>query len=360
MKSPARAALGLAALALSVAALVGLADRTPTAAPAGDPVANVTVVRLRAGSLERRLTLPGTVRAYQEATLYAKVGGYLKAIHVDRGDLVFRGQLVAEVEIPEVLVERERATAEFEVAETERKRLREAREKAPDLVTPQAVDAAEGHYAVARANLKRIETLLGYARLTAPFSGVVTRRWVDPGAFVPSATSSSAAKTSGVVTVMDLMRVRIEVAVPESEVPSVRNGLPVEVSAAELPGRSFPGSVTRIAYALDEATRTMATEIDIPNPDRALRPGMYVSVQLAVGRRGESLLLPAQALVTDKEGSYVFTAREGRARKVPVKTGLDDGITVEVLQGLSPESLVVVSGKQALVDGQAVRAVEAR
>jgi membrane fusion protein (multidrug efflux system) len=359
MKSSARAPLGLAVLGLSVGALIGLAAPPPPAGP-GDPVASVTVVRPRAGSLARRLTLPGTVRAYQEATLYSKVGGYLKAIHVDRGDLVLRGQLLAEVEVPELLAERERATAEFEAAEIERKRLREARDKAPDLVTPQALDAAEGHSAVARANLKRIETLLGYARLTAPFSGVVTRRWVDPGAFVPAATSSSAAKTSGVVTVMDLMRVRIEVAVPESEVPFVRKGLPVDVSVAEWPGRTFTGSVTRIAYALDEATRTMATEIDIPNPDRALRPGMYVRVQLAMERRGEGLLLPAEALVTDKEGSYVFTAREGLAHKVPVKTGLDDGITIEVLQGLSHQSLVVVSGKHALVDGQAVRAVEAR
>lgn len=352
------AVLGLAILAASEATLAAAA--MPTAGPAAESVASVTVVRPRTGSLDRRLTLPGAVRAYQEATLYAKVGGYLKAIYVDRGDLVRRGQLLAEIEVPEVLAELERARAEVEVAEGERKRLKEARDRAPDLVTPQAVDVAEGHYAVARANLKRIQTLLGYARLTAPFSGVVTRRWVDPGAFVPAATSSSAAKTSGVLTLMDLMRVRIDVAIPESEVPFVRKGLPVEVSVAELPGRSFAGSVARIAYALDDATRTMATEIDITNPDRALRPGMYVRVQLAVDRRGESLLVPAQALVTDKEGSYVFTVREGRAHKVPVKTGLDDGITIEVLQGLTPQFPVVVSGRQGLVDGQAVRAVETR
>jgi membrane fusion protein, multidrug efflux system len=349
------AASGLAALALAAAAAA-----TPAAAPASEPVAGVTVVHPRSGFLERRLALVGSVRAEQEATLYSKVGGYLKAIYVDRGDLVRRGQLLAEVEVPELLAERERAQAEVEVAEAEHKRLAEARDTAPDLVTPQAVDAAEGRRAVARANLKRIQTLLGYARLTAPFAGMVTKRWVDVGAFVPAATSSSAAKTSAVLTLMDLGRVRIDAAVPESEVPSVRKGLPAEVSAAELPGRSFPGSVTRIAYALDDATRTMAIEIELPNADHALRPGMYVQVQLAVERKAEALLLPAQALVAEKQGSFVFAVVDGRARKVAVKTGHDDGVAVEVLAGLTPQSAVVVSGKQGLVDGQAVRAVEAR
>ena len=159
---------------------------------------------------------------------------------------------------------------------------------------------------------------------------------------------------------MDIGRVRIDVDVPESEVPSVGKGLTAEVIASELPGRSFRGSVTRIAYALDEATRTMAIEIELPNADHALRPGMYVQVQLVVERKAEALLLPAQALVTEKEGSYVFAVVDGRARKVAVKTGHDDGVTVEVLAGLIPQSAVVVSGKQGLVDGQAVRAVEAR
>ncbi|PYQ16555.1 MAG: hypothetical protein DMF80_04525 [Acidobacteria bacterium] len=349
---------GLAVLAVGAAAIFAAAPRA--AGPAPEPIASVMVTRPRSGSLERRLTLPGSVRAYQEATLYSKVGGYLKAIYVDRGDPVRRGQLLAEVEVPELVAELERVQAEVEVAETEHRRLAEARDKAPDLVTPQAVDAAEGRRAVAGANLKRIQTLLGYARLTAPFSGIVTQRWVDVGAFVPAATSSSAAKTSGVLILMDLGRVRIDAAVPESDVPSVRKGLPVEVSAAELPGRSFPGSVTRIAYALDDATRTMAIEIEMPNADRALRPGMYVRVQLAVERKGKALLLPAQALVTEKEGSFVFAVVDGRARKVAVKTGHDDGVTVEVLAGLAPESTVVVSGKQGLADGQAVRVVEAR
>jgi len=348
------AAWGLAVL------VVGASPDARAAGPAPEPAASVMVARPRSGSLVRRLTLPGSVRAYQEATLYSKVGGYLKSIYVDRGDVVRRGQLLAEVEVPELLADLERARAEVEVAEAEHRRLAEARDQAPDLVTPQAVDAAEGRRAVARANLKRIQTLLGYARLTAPFSGMVTRRWVDVGAFVPAATSSSAAKTSGVLTLMDLGRVRIDVAVPDSEVPSVRKGLPVEVSAAELPGRSFPGSVTRIAYALDEATRTMAVEIELPNADHTLRPGMYVQVQLAIEGKSEALLLPAQALVTEKAGTFVFAVVDGRARKLAVKTGHDDGVTVEVLAGLTPQSSVVVSGKQGLVDGQAVRAVEAR
>jgi membrane fusion protein (multidrug efflux system) len=350
-----------------VLAVAGLAGCGPAgaarsgAAPAEEAsLPSVGVARVRAGVLERRITLPGTIRAYQEATLYAKVAGYLKSIAVDRGDRVKAGQVLAVLEVPEMQAEIGKLRAELDAAQIERTRLTQAAERAPDLVTPQAVDSVKAKCEIALANLKRTETLMEYARLTAPFSGVVTKRWVDPGAFIPAATSSSSAKSAAVVTVMDFSRVRVDVAMPEAEVPLVKVGLAVSVTVRELSGRTFDGGITRIAYALDEATKTMGTEIELPNADGALRPGMYASVTTSLERKDGALLVPAEAVITTKDKTFVFTVADGKAQKVAVKTGLDDGIHLEVLDGLSPDDFVVVSGAQSLTDGQACRPVEAK
>src|SRR5437867_180315 len=185
------------------------------------PVPEVQVARARHGEIVRSITLPGNLRAYQEATLYAKVAGYLKSITVDRGDWVKVNAVLAEIEAPEMLADQARLQAELKVTQIELKRITEAYKKAPDLVIPQTVDTAEGRYEIAKANLERNATLLNYAKITTPFDGVITKRWVDPGAFIPAATSSSAARSAAVVTLADFSRVRIEVAIPEPEVPLV-------------------------------------------------------------------------------------------------------------------------------------------
>ena len=323
-------------------------------------VPSVSVARVHAGTLDRQITLPGTVRAYQEATLYAKVAGYLKSMAVDQGDRVTAGQVLAVLEVPEMEAEIGKLRAELDAAEVERTRLAQAAQRAPDLVTPQALDSAKAKCDIALANLKRTQTLLDYARLTAPFAAVVTKRWVDPGAFIPAATSSSSAKSAAVVSVMDFSRVRIDVAVPENEVPLVKVGLPVSVTVGELPSRTFEGKVTRIAYALDEATKTMGMQIELPNADGALRPGMYASVTTSLERKDGALLVPAEALVMQKAKPYAFRVEGGKARRVALQLGLDDGINVEVKDGLSPDDLVVISGAQSLTDGQACRPVEAK
>ncbi|MBU6400427.1 MAG: efflux RND transporter periplasmic adaptor subunit, partial [Verrucomicrobia bacterium] len=260
---------------LAVALPVGCGRSTQANGQSSASVPNVQIVRVKTGEIVRRLTLPGNLRAYQETVLYAKVPGYLKAIAVDRGDWVKANDVLAELEAPEMLADVRKFKAEVDVAEIEVRRVNGAIKKAPDLVMPVAVDAARGKDEIAKANLERIETLLGYSKIMAPFDGVVTKRWVDVGAFIPAATSSSAARSAAVVTLMDFSRVRIEVAIPEPEVPLVKRDLPVKVTVEELHGRVFDGKVTRFAYALDESTKTMTTEIEIPNPDHALRPGMY-------------------------------------------------------------------------------------
>ena len=359
MAATPRAASAVLSLALAFANACAPAGGARAAGNAS-VAPSVTVGHPERSSIERQITLPGNIRAYQEATLYAKVAGYLRSIAVDRGDHVRAGQVVAEIEVPEMQAELGKLKAETDLAEIEQRRLSDASRKAPDLVTPQAADSARAKYEVAVANLKRMQTLMEYAKLTAPFSGIVTRRWVDPGAFIPAATSSSSAKSAAVVTLMDFRRVRIDVAIPEIEVPRVTAGLPVTVRVGELPGRTFEGRVTRISYALDDATKTMGAEIEIPNSDDALRPGMYASVRVSLEHKADTLVIPAEALLTQKGKPFVFTVQDGKARKVGLKTGLDDGIHVEVLTGLSPQDTIVLSGAQALTDGQPCRPVEAK
>src|SRR6058998_781182 len=259
-------------LTFSCLALIGqgvISGCKPSPAePAKDtaPSVAVQVVQPKRGPIIRNVTLPGEVKAYQQATLYAKVAGYLKTISVDKGDRVKEGDLIADIEVPEMLADLTRYKAEVTVAELDYKRLSESQKKLPDLVVPQTVDNAKGKLDVAKASLERTETLLGFAKITSPFSGVITRRMVDPGAFIPAATSGNSAQNAAIVTLTDFNKVRLQVAVPENEASLVAVDQPVKMTVEGLPGKTFEGKVTRFSYALDEATKTMLAEIELPNP----------------------------------------------------------------------------------------------
>jgi membrane fusion protein, multidrug efflux system len=340
--------------------IIMAAASAPALAAEGPAAPAVTFARPVRGEISRRVTLPGSVQAYQQAILYAKVAGYLASIHVDKGDSVKAGELLADIEVPELVADLSKLKVEADVAKLLYDRLRDAREKSPDLVVPQAVDEARGRWEVAKANVDRTETLLGYARIVAPFSGVVTRRMVDPGAFIPAATSGSAAQNAAVLTLMDFSRVRVQVPVPEREAVHVRAGSAASVSVEGLPGRTFDATVTRVSFALDEATRTMLAEIEIKNPRAELRPGMYASVAIVAETRRDALLVPVSALVVDKGGSAVFALVGNTIKRQVVKTGFNDGARVEILDGLGPDQPVILAGKQALSDGQTVVATEAK
>jgi membrane fusion protein, multidrug efflux system len=335
--------------------VAGTSGATDTAQPA-----EVTVVRPARGEIYRFVTLPGTIKANQQVTLYAKVPGYLKSLSVDKGDRVIAGQALGEIEVPELVAEAVKYRAEIKVAATNYTRLEAAKNSAPDLITPQAVDEAQGRLDVAKANLERNETLLNYTKLTAPFSGVVTMRYVDPGAFIPSATSGSTAQTAAIVTLMDFNTVRAQVAVPELEAAFVRIGQPVRVTTESLPDKTFAGTVSRQSYALDEATRSVLVEADLPNPDLTLRPGMYATIKVGVDKHEHTLLIPSAALVTEKTGASVFLADGGKAKKTPVKAGFNDGVKTEVLSGLTGGEAVILAGKTTLADGAAITVTEAR
>jgi membrane fusion protein (multidrug efflux system) len=334
----------------------------PVAMPAADapkPV-EVKTAKPARGDIHRFVTLPGSIKPNQQATLYAKVSGYLKTLAVDKGDRVSAGQSLGEIEVPELAAEAVKYRAEVKVAESDFSRLNAARSKSPDLVTPQSLDEALGRLEVAKANLERTETLLKYSRLVAPFAGVVTARFVDPGAFIPAATAGSTPPTAAIVTVMDFNTVRAQVAVPELEAALVRVGQPVRVTVESLPGQVFEGAVSRQGFALDEATRSVLVEADLPNPELTLRPGMYATIKVGVELHRDTLLVPSAALVTEKSGASVFLVVDGKAKKTPVKAGFNDGVKAEVLSGLAGGETVILSGKTPPADGAAVTVGEGK
>jgi len=346
-----------ARLSLIVCTLLLASCRKPTplvikpAAPV--PVQTVT---LEKGDIQRWLTRPAQVRALQQAVLYAKITGYLKSLAVDEGDAVKAGQVLAEIEVPELEAEGAKYRAELDAARVEYGRLEGSRKKSPDLIMPQAVDAAKARFDIAKAALQRHETQVGFTHITAPFDGVVTKRWADPGAFIAAATASSSPETSALLTVMDFSTVRVEAAIPEPDVPFVKDGNAVTLQSASLPGETLRGKVTRFAHALDEMTRSMNAQIELPNPGGKLRPGMFVEARIALEERQGVALIPTEALITEKLKTSVFLAVDGKAKKTVVKAGFSDGAKVEILEGIKPGDAVILAGKLSLSDGQSIAA----
>lgn len=322
------------------------------AAPAAvTPPTEVRITRLANAPITRSVTLPAQVLADRQATLYSKVSGYLQSIAVDKGDTVKAGAVLAHIEMPELMAARAKQEAELKAAEAEYGRLEESLKKAPDLVVPQMVDQSRGRLEIARANLQQSETMLRYATLTAPFAGVVTQRFVDPGALIQTGTS--------IVTLMDFSKVRLQVAVPELEASRVAVGQPVSVVTENLPGLQFEGKVARFSYALDMASRTMLAEVSLDNPKLALRPGMLVTAKLGIERKDGAVVMPTEALVMEKVNAFAYIVDGEKAAKRPIKIGFNDGKNVEVLEGLSNNDSIILVGKLSMSNGLPIRVAAA-
>jgi RND family efflux transporter MFP subunit len=214
---------------------------------------------------------------------------------------------------------------------------------------------------MAEAALAQNETMLKYGKITAPFAGIVTDRYVDQGAFVPAATASANPAAAAIVAISDYSTVRARVAVPEIEAARVQVGQPVVLTTDSLPGKIFRGRVTRQSGALDEATRSLLVEADFPNAEGTLRPGMYAIIKIGVERHENALQVPAAALVREKAAGFLFVLAEGgKANRVSVKYGFNDGANVEILEGIDENARVIVPGKATLVSGQMVKPVEVK
>jgi len=314
----------------------------------------VQVMKPARRDVVRTLTLPANISPMYQATIYSRVPGYLKWIGVDKGDHVKKGQLLAVIDAPEVEDEYRQAEADYKIKRITADRLYGVWKENPDVVAKQDVDVAEAAAAGAKHLMDTRRQFLAYTKVTAPFSGTVTARFVDPGAFIQSA-ARSATQSAPLLTIMDLDEVRVYVSVPQEAAGLARPGVGAILKSRELPGRLITGTITRTTEALDPDTRTLLVEIDLPNTDHVLQPGTFINVTLALERHADALAIPPAAIVTEQQGKSVFVVEDGKAHGVPIQTGFDDGVWVEVVDGLKGDEDIVVVGKASLTDGQAVQ-----
>jgi RND family efflux transporter MFP subunit len=308
----------------------------------------MSVVKVTMSSADRSVTLPADTRPFAQATLNAKVGGYVRELHAERGQRVKREQVLAVIEAPETA--QDVAAAQSEV-ENKRRTAARARALAPGVVSQQDLDNAINDERVAEANLRRAASQRGYTELRAPFDGVITARYVDPGAFLPAGTAASPILEVGTVD-----RLRIFVYVGQDAAPFVHPGDAVTLWQDELPEKRIPAAVTFVAGALDPRTRTMQVEIDLDNRAWGVLPGTFVHVTLKLHVQ-PSPAIPNEAIVM-REGRTMVALVEGdKVRLVEVELGVNDGRTSRVTRGLQGGESIGVNVPVEVGDGATVRPV---
>lgn len=370
----------------------------------------VSAVRPDEKTIYRRIEIPGTIEALWKTKVFAKVSGYLQSIAVDHGDSVKKGQLIATLSSPEMENELAGAQDDYrkEKAEVDRYRAQVTRaqretdalnaenylagvtlnrwkqldQRLPGIVAQQQIDTlgSEQQAKLARTkaslssvdsanadlvaaqrradsyleNVGRLQKLANYLQLRAPFDGVVTQRFVDPGALIQTGANSST-QAMPIVELQDPSVLRIYINVPEPDVPHVTVGREATVKVDALPDKQFTGKVVRFSYAEDPSTRTMLVEVRIDNKSGELRPGMFAHVSLELERHENVLTVPSQALIPDKKGAFLFIASGQKAKKVRPEIGADDGINTEIRSGLARADLVLLPGQNPVSDGDPIK-----
>jgi membrane fusion protein, multidrug efflux system len=346
--------------------VAALASCTSPAADPPEQAPQVAVIHPSRGPVSRTITLPGDLVGYYQSALYSKVTGYLKTIAVDKGDFVKSGQVLAIIEVPELGQQVARAQASLEIARLTYARLQSVWKSDPRLVARQDVDIAFAKYQEQKANLDELLALDGYTRITAPFDGVITERFVDPGALIRAGGEQSAvapmqgsAHAGGaaapVVSLARLDRLRIYVYIPQDEVSAVHQSMPAMVTVQGLAKSHFSGTVVRFSHSLDLATRTMLTEVDLENPRRTLYPGMYANVTLVLESHPDALRLPVTAIGGD-DAHHILVVRNNRIVATAVTIGIHDGPYLEITSGLTGRDLVVGTYSDSLENGEAIKA----
>ena len=304
----------------------------------------------------RVLRLPATVRGFDETDMYAKVPGYLKAVLVDKGDHVRAGQVLAKIESPETDQQVANYRANYELA-----RVTLARDTAlyrTGVIARQDYDTQYSTTLQAKATLEQYRMLQGYEIVRAPFDGIVTARNVDPGHLIPAATGATS-QTSAIVSIARLKPLRIFSYVPQSVTPFIRNGDQATITVNEYPGRKFTGSITRHPDALATDSRTMLVEVDLPNDDHALYPGMYGMAEFTVSIAQGVPMVDDDALIFRNDKVYVPVVRNNRLHLAEATLGYDNGVAVQVTSGVNYNDLVALNVGQAAREGQAVQPVRA-
>ncbi|MGY4310835.1 RND family efflux transporter MFP subunit [Bradyrhizobium sp. JR3.5] len=336
-------------------------------------VPEVRVASVRASDSKINVTLPATTAAFEAANIFARTSGYVEKRYVDIGDRVKAGALLAEIVAPEL--DHQVAQAQATLAQTEGtlQQTQASRELAEvtnardsglvkqgwltaqqgdnDRLTLRAQQAAEAvaksNIAAQQAQIKVLQQDKAYQRVVAPFDGVITQRNIDNGSLVQAGSTF-------MFTLMHANVIRTQVFVPQDEAFGVQPGVDAVIRVPEIPGRVFPGKVTRIATALQPGSRTLLTEIDVPNPDGALQPGIYCTVELFIPRKTQSMIIPADAVVFDENGLHVAVVDDGVVHMRKVAIARDFGTEVEVHQGVKPGDQVILNPMLNLTEGSRV------
>jgi len=398
----------LAALGAFLSSSCGSNKDSQASASAASEIPTVAVAKVATADLSRDLILTAEFKPFQEVDVMAKVSGYVKEIRVDVGDRVREGELLATLEVPEMADdlrksqagvrhsqsevaraqdEIARAKSAHDIAHLSYNRLFQASQKEPGLIAQQEIDDAQSKDLVTEAQLAaansalaaagqqvdvdqsstaRVQTMIDYERVTAPFTGVVTKRYADKGSMIQAGTASQT-QAMPVVRISENGLLRLILPVPESAVPTVHIGQQVEVRVPAL-NRAFPGKVARFVDKLSLETRTMDTEVDVPNADLILIPGMYAEVTLTLSRRNSVLTIPITAVDVDAEaapkneasdspgaGRVMVITPTSRVEVRKVDLGLETANQVEVRSGLNEGDMVVIGSRSGLQPGEEVK-----
>lgn len=374
------------------------ADATSSLSTSSEAI-TVAVTKVLQEDLSQTLTLAAEFRPEQEIDLHAKVAGYVREIKVDVGDRVRQGQLIAMLEVPEfkddlmqatttkkrsesdvvrAQSEVRRAQSVYDAANLTYTRLAAVAKARPNLIAQQEIDealakvqVAEAQIATAKASLavaedgvkmqealiERVNTMAAYTTITAPFAGVVTKRFADKGSMIQQGTASQS-QAMPVVRLSQISHLRLVLPVPESVVPRIRIGRVVQVKVPSL-NQTFTGRVARFAEKVDAATRTMETELDVPNPRLVLKPGMYAYADLELDKKSNAVTVPVQTINRKENKTTVMVVTAQKKLEVrEIVTGMETPESVEVVSGLNAGEMVVIGNTSQLKAGQPVEPKE--
>jgi RND family efflux transporter MFP subunit len=349
----------IAAVTVVVAVLVGLvtareawvSEQTALLSQQAKQGREVLVAPVQRAAERRSVTYPGDIHGYYESPIYAKISGYVKSIPVDKGSRVKSGELLATIESPELDHQVNDALASSELAAITDRRNQDLLEG--NVIPQQTADETHATMLSTRARYEALRAQQAYERVLAPFDGIVTTRNLDPGALVAMATAQQSAIP--IVEMARIKPVRVYVNMPQDDAAFVHDGDPAVVTVSQFPGRKFTGAVTRHPEALMTRTRTMLVEVDLPNDDLALLPGMYAHVEVTLAGGGATALVPDDTLVFNGGKVFVPVVRDNHVHLVEVKLGMDDGIKCEIIEGLTGDEVVALNLGQSAHDGEVVR-----
>lgn len=366
------AAAALVALGVSIARGIQERVRAESALVVkskAEAIPTVSVVHPRPGAASDELVLPGNMEAFTDTPVYARTNGYIKQWYVDIGGRARAGQLLADIETPEIdqqllqaRAQLATARANYELArstaarwesllKTESVSRQETDEKVSDMAAKKAVMDA------AAAEVSRLANLQSFQKVIAPFDGVVTARNIDIGTLINSGSNGPGRELFHMTATA---KMRVYVQVPQVNSPSAKPGVRVELTLPEFPGRRFHAGIVRTANAIDPISRTLLVEVDVANPDGLLLPGAYAEVHLKLRQGGHALVIPFNTTLFRSEGLCVAVVRGNRVQLTPVTVGHDYGDSLEIVAGLHGDEQLIVNPSDSLAAGQQVRVVEAR